>query len=349
MIARPAKNLVVQITGPREAAVTEFELPEIGSGQVRLRTRYSGISAGTEMNVYRGLAPQWERIQDPETGLFTKVEAGGWSYPLAYGYAAVSEVEELGSGVSSLKKGDVVFSFTPHQSATVTDAASVIPLPDLIDRRYGVLFANLNTALNGVLDARIGIGDTVVVTGLGVIGLLVTQLAKRSGAALVVAVDGITHRRDLALKYGADVALRADDNVAAEVRRLTNNRGADIVLEVSGASPALQAAIRTVGKNGRVVVLSWYGNPIQNLDLSAEFHHLRPKIISSQVGMVNPDLGPLWSVERRTQLVLRLLGDLDLADLFTHEVPIERGDEAYQTVDQDAPGLVQCIVTYGSE
>ena len=92
--------------------------------------------------------------------------------------------------------------------------------------------------------------------------------------------------------------------------------------------------------------MSWYAGTFENLSLAGEFHHNRPRIISSQVGAVNPDLGPLWDTSRRQQLVTELLTQLDLAPLFTHEFPISRAREAYAAVDHGADGLVQCVFTY---
>src|SRR5438093_11071554 len=87
--------------------------------------------------------------------------------------------------------------------------------------------------------------------------------------------------------------------VAEKVRALTQNRGADVVIEVSGAAPALNEAIRTVGLGGRVVAMSWYGGTFESLNLAGEFHHKRPRILSSRVGWVNAGLGaPLDAAAR---------------------------------------------------
>lgn len=170
----------------------------------------------------------------------------------------------------------MVFTYTPHSQIAVLPADQAIVLPELSDPRIGVLTANLNTALNGVLDAHPSLGDVVVVSGLGVIGLLVVQLLRRAGVGLIIGVDSVEQRGKLAERFGADVVLDPHDEVAQRVRELTGNRGADIVIEVSGASAALNEAIRTVGYCGRVVAMSWYGGIFDNLNLAGEFHHNRP-------------------------------------------------------------------------
>ena len=321
-------------------------MPPPGPGQVELTTLFSGISAGTEMNVYRGSAPQWHLHRDPATKLFAPTTAPDWTYPFVYGYANVGRVTGIGDGVTAPAIGEVVFSYSPHQSVVIADAQGTVVVPPAVDPKLAVLNANLNTALNGVLDARPSLGDCVVVSGLGVIGLLVTQLVRRAGAGLVVGVDRLESRRQLALRLGADQAIDPRDGVAEKVRALTHNRGADVVIEVSGASPALNEAIRTVGFAGRVIAVSWYSGTFESLNLAGEFHHNRPRIISSQVGSIPPDLGPLWDVARRQEVVTGLLRDLELAPLFTHEFPLGRAAEAYATVDGGADGLVQCVLTY---
>jgi 2-desacetyl-2-hydroxyethyl bacteriochlorophyllide A dehydrogenase len=327
--------------------VRDVDVPAPGPGEVQVATLYSGISAGTEMNVYRGSAPQWELHRDPATKLFSRNKSADWTYPMVYGYANLGRVARVGAEVTSLDEGDVVFTYSPHQTLVVAPAEAAVRVPQGVEAKFAVLNANLNTALNGVLDARPSMGDAVVVSGLGVIGLLVTELVRRAGAGLVVGVDGVASRRRLAQTLGADVVLDPGEAVAERVRGLTKNRGADVVIEASGVPAALHEAIRTVGFAGRVVAIGWYRGSFESLNLAGEFHHNRPRIISSQVGSMNPDLGPLWDLARRQEVVSELLGRLQLEALFTHEFPFERAADAYAAVDDSAEGLVQCVLVYG--
>lgn len=334
------------LTGPKTIDVVDQQLPDPGPDEVLLEAVYSGISAGSEMNVYQAKAPLWRTRRDPATGLFEPSDEPEWTYPMPYGYAAVGRVAARGRDVTMVQVGDLVFTFTPHASAAVVAADSVVPLPHLADPRVGVLNANLNTAYNGVLDAHPNLGDVVVVSGLGVIGLIVVQLLRRLGIR-VIAVDGIAERRTLAERFGAETTLEPGAHVARTVRALTDNRGADIVIEVSGASPALNEAIRTVGYNGTVIALSWYGGTFESLSLVGEFHHNRPRVIVSQVAGLAPHLGPLWSMPRRQAIVSELMQTLDLTPLITHELGIEEAAEAYRLVDSRPDDLVQCLITYG--
>ncbi len=336
-------------TGPRAVEVRTETLGGPGAGEVRLDLLVSGISAGTELNVFRGLAPQWRQSMDPKTRLFSDANGSDWQWPARYGYAAVGHVAQLGEGVTSLKLGDLVFAYVPHGRHAVVGANAVVPLGDLDDAEIGVFYANLNTAYNGVLDANIPLGADVVVSGLGVIGQMVTRLLRRNGAGQIIVVDTIEQRRQAALAGGADIALDPREGPVAErVRELTEGRGADTVIEVSGAAPALNEAIRTAGFNGTVVAMSWYGGTFESLSLSGEFHHNRPRIISSQVGTVNPFLGPLWSVDRRGRIARKYLSALapDLKGFVTHRVKLEDAGTGYGLLDQGSPDVMQVLIDY---
>lgn len=336
-------------TGPRAVEVRTEPLDGPRSGQVLLELLVSGISAGTELNVFRGLAPQWRQAMDPRTRLFSDAHGSDWHWPARYGYAAVGRVAALGDGVTRIGMDDMVFAYVPHGHYAVVDADAVVPLNAIDDPEIGVFFANLNTAYNGLLDANIALGADVVVSGLGVIGQLVTRLLARNGARQIIGIDGIEQRRQAALAGGATTVIDpVDGEVAERVRDLTEGRGADTVIEVSGAAPALNEAIRTAGFNGTVVAMSWYGGSFESLSLSGEFHHNRPRIISSQVGTVNPFLGPLWSVTRRGNIALEYLSALgpDLKGFVTHRVPLAEAERGYGLLDQGSPEVMQVLIDY---
>jgi threonine dehydrogenase-like Zn-dependent dehydrogenase len=118
------------------------------------------------------------------------------------------------------------------------------------------------------------------------------------------------------------------------------------VIDASGASPALSAAIRCVGVDGLVIALSWYGATIESLELGAEFHHNRVRIRSSQAGHVSPELGRLWSEDRRNLLALDLLAEFPLERYITHEFAPAEASEAYARLDSRDPGVLQCVFTF---
>lgn len=339
----------VIFTAPRTVELEEFTIGDPRPNQVQVETIATGISAGTEMNVYRGDSPQWRKHRDPETMLFTPTseEDSDWKYPIQYGYLLVGRVTKVGAEVTDVKEGDLVSAPAPHQSAINLSPKILTVLKPTTDPRRGLLLANMNVALNGILDARLAYGETAVVSGLGVIGQMVAQLAARSGVGELFGVDAMASRRDLAARLTGLTALSPQDSVAETIREATANRGADVVLEVSGASQALGPAIRTAGYGARVIALSWYARPLEHLELGDEFHHNRIQLISSQAANVNPALGPLWSVPRRHQLAVSLLDQLDLDEFFTHDFAAENVAEAFDTVDSRPEGLMLATLDFG--
>lgn len=338
-------------TGPRELAIREEPLGRPGPDDVLIEAIVSGISAGTELNVFRGDAPQWRQHMDSRTRLFLDTGISDWKWPARYGYTLVGRVAEKGENVDRLAIGDLVFAYAPHGRHATVPAAAVVALGDLKNPELGVFFANVNTAYNGVLDASLPLGADVVVSGLGVIGQIVTRLVRRAGARTIVGVDRLDARRDAARAGGATHLLNPDtDKVAETVRELTGGRGADVVIEVSGAAPALNEAIRTAGFNATVVAMSWYGGSFESLKLSGEFHHNRTRIISSQVGTTNPLLGPLWTVPRRGAIAREYIDMLasDLAGFITHRMKLADVGHGYRLLDQGSPEVLQVLIDYRS-
>jgi 2-desacetyl-2-hydroxyethyl bacteriochlorophyllide A dehydrogenase len=343
------KITAVEMTGPRQMHLVEDVLPEPGDGQVELRSLYSAISHGTEMNVYRGVAPMWSMQRDAKTGLFLPSDQPQWHYPMRYGYACVAEVSKLGANVGNLQKGDRVFCYVPPQTAHVLPAGAVIKLPANVAPDEGIFLANINTTFNGILDADLHPQECVVVFGQGVLGQLAVQWAKMQAASPVIAVDMIDRRLQIAKSVsGADLTMNPAqvEDIALAVHKLTDNRGADAVFELSASDRALNEAIRTVCYNGKVMVMSWYAGALPNVYLGREFHHNRVQLICSQVGNIRPELSHRWSVARRMQAALALMPRLRLKELITQTVNYREAASAYELVDQHPEEVLQVVLCY---
>jgi len=340
--------------GPKSLAVVEVPDLPMAADELRIRTLYSGISHGTEMNVYRGHAPFFKKEYDPATRLFVDAkEEKTWQYPIRscdpgvwyLGYSSVGKVVEKGPDVQGVEIGDIVYTDGPHQSEVIRKADRVFKVPPGVNPKHAVVFTNLVTAFNGILDAKIKLGDVVVVMGLGVVGQLVAQLAKMSGGT-VIGVDMIEMRRQAALDNGADAVFDpAASDVAMEVRAMTRNRGADVVIDVSGSHHALNEAIRIVAPEQTIVAMSWYPN-LSPLSLSEEFHHNRVTIKCSQTNHTAPEFAHLWPIERKREQCLRILPHLKLDNVITTSFPFEQINEAFATVDQQPQHIIQCVLEY---
>lgn len=331
-------------TAPRTAEICTETVPAPGSGEVRVRAAASAPSGGTEMLVYRGEVPEGTALDLPTL-------KGSFDFPIKYGYALSGRIEEIGPDVQGLAAGDPVFVHHPHQSRLTVPASYVVPLPYGIDPSIGVFAANLETAVNIVHDCPLKLGETALVSGQGVVGLLVSQLLRLAGAGTVLTVDPLESRRRLALALGADGALTPGAGLVEEVLAATGGRGADVAVEASGVGAALGDTIEAVATEGTVVVASWYGDKPVSLALGENFHRGRVTLRSSQVGMLNPALSPRWDHERRTHTVVELLEDprLRLGALVSHRVPFERAPDAYRLIEGRPAGLAQVLLTYEGE
>lgn len=326
----------VWFTAPRQVALREELVPLPGPDQVRVAAIASAISHGTELLVYRGQV-------DPGLPLDLPTLAGSFAFPIKYGYASVGRVIDVGAGVTHLVPGQLIFALHPHQSCYLLPAYLAIPLPAGLDPELGLFYANAETALNITHDAAPRLGESVVVIGQGVVGLLTTQMLSLAGAR-VIAVEPDPHRRALALRSGAVAALEPTHEVSEQLRAHNNGRLADLVVEVSGAPSALQMALELLLDEGVVVVASWYGHKPVHLDLGARFHRGRLTLRSSQVGKLAPETWPRWDHGRRATTVAALLPHLRLTELISHRMALSEAEKAYQLLDRKPPGLLQIVL-----
>jgi threonine dehydrogenase-like Zn-dependent dehydrogenase len=339
------------LTAPRQLDFEPFEDKPLDADEVRIRTLFSGISAGTELSQYRGTNPFMNRRWDESRRLF--VEAGGpsWPWPVRnLGYEEAGEIVEIGADVRGLRVGQRLYGTWGHRTHHVAtaDYARERLLPEGADPRIGTFSHIGAVALNGVHDAQLRIGDTVAVFGLGVPGQIVAQAARRSGARVIV-VDPDAARRETALRFGAWQALDPSGGIAAEaIKELTGGCGADACIEVSGAPAALAEAIRAVAYSARVVAMGFFQGELEGVRLGEEYHHNRVQLVCSQISGVAPEGSYRWSKPRlwRTAVELQHEGVLDLIPLISHAAPFAEAPALFARLDAGEPGLMQAMLTF---
>jgi threonine dehydrogenase-like Zn-dependent dehydrogenase len=181
---------------------------------------------------------------------------------------------------------------------------------------------------------------------MGIVGQLIVQLAKRSGAGAVIAVDMLENRLEKARESGADVVLNPKEagDIALKVRALTANRGADVVFEASTSTQALHEAIRTVYPSGTVYATSFYRGEARGLFLGDEFHHLNARIVSS--GCIPNDVRPRWNEQRWQEALQSTLPHLKLKHLISHEMSLTEAQQAYDLIDKHPHDVMQVIFSY---
>ena len=268
------------LTEYKKMEVTEVDEPEVGPDDVLVQVEACGI-CGSDIHGYDG-------------------STGRRIPPLVMGHEAAGIVVETGSNVSDLPNGTrVTFDsmvscgqcdFCRSGDGNLCDNRMVLGvscgeyrrhgafaerisvprrivyrLPDTLPFEQAALVEAVSVAVHAANVTPITLGDTAVVVGAGMIGLLTLQAVRAAGALRVIAVDLNDKRLAVAKQLGADEILRGDlCDVPAVVRELTGGRGADVALEVVGATPTVQTAIESVRKGGSVTLV---GNVSPTIEL----------------------------------------------------------------------------------
>jgi 2-desacetyl-2-hydroxyethyl bacteriochlorophyllide A dehydrogenase len=324
-----ARRLV--FVAPRQVALEPVDVPEPGPGQVLVRTLRSGISSGTELLCYRGQL-------DPDLPLDERIGSlgGTFRFPFPYGYSCVGEVERSDGTVAP---GSLVFAYHPHQERFVADEADVVVLDHGTDPRSATLFPLVETGLQLSLDAGPVAHETVVVLGLGPVGVITALLLQRAGAT-VLGADPLAWRRDVARSVG--VTASAPEELPAALP----SGGVPLLLELSGSPTALAGGLSLLAHEGTALVGSWYGRQPVALPLGGAFHRRRLVIRSSQVSTIPAALAGRWDVTRRRQVARELLADLPLSALATTEFPFEGAARAFEALDRRSEGVLHAALRY---
>jgi threonine dehydrogenase-like Zn-dependent dehydrogenase len=290
----------------REPGVGEIRpaaAPAPGDGEVRVRTRYSGISRGTETLVFTGGVPasQYAAMRAP-------FQQGDFPGPVKYGYLNVGRVE---AGPPELLDR-TVFCLYPHQTCYTVPAAAVVPVPAGVPAARAVLAGTVETAVNALWDAAPLVGDRVTVVGAGMVGCCVAALLARFPGVRVQLVDTDPGRAAVAAALGVEFVPPAGAD-----------GGRDLVVHASATAAGLRRSLELLGPEGTVIELSWYGDREVSLALGGSFHSGRLSIRASQVGMVAPARRASRTFADRLALALDLLRDPAFDALITGESRFE--------------------------
>jgi len=230
--------------------------------------------------VANGLVPEdlHEKMEVPYMG-------GTFSFPIKYGYSLVGEVISEGA-----YHGQLVHLLHPHQDRVVADMQSIDCFPKNIPVKRATLASNMETALNAIWDSGVSVGDKVLVVGFGMIGGLVSKLLSLIAAVEVVVIEPNDYRATQAANMGFSVN-------PSEAKHF------DISFHTSGTSAGLQTCIDSIGMDGNVVELSWYGTKPAHVKLGGAFHYQRKQLISSQVAHIPFSKQARWNFRGRQQIV----------------------------------------------
>lgn len=308
---------------PGRVEIWNMEVPELGPEEVRVRTAFSGISQGTERWALTGRYGHFD-------------EDYSAYYPCSPGYQAAGVVEAVGPSVSDLAAGDHVFvpgtrflhpdlkypgpCTASHSGMLVASRSAVTRVAPEVDLAAAALYHMAGVSRHGVRLAGVKPGELVAVIGLGMIGQMTAQAAKRAGAR-VLATDLIALRVEAAAKYSADRALDANAERLEDAVRAVAPDGADVVVDTTGDHRIIDRCLGLIRREGRILLQGYYPAPI-----CFDFHptHIMRPTVVFPCG---------WDDEYNDKLAADLAsGELAIGPLITHRIPFDEAPSAYRLV-----------------
>lgn len=361
---------VLQNLNDGKTQLTNIPVPAVSSGQLLIKTFSSVVSAGTERmlvdfgksNYLQKARQQPEKVKEVinkvrTDGLQPTIEAVKTKLdePITLGYSNAGVVIEVGEDVKKFKVGDRVISNGSHAEYVSVPENLCAKIPDNVEYDTASFTVVSSIGLQGIRLAKPTLGETFVVIGLGLIGLLTVQLLRSHGCK-VIATDYDQNKVDIAKKFGAE-AINISEGIdpVEHVNMYTNGKGADgVIITASTASsdPVSQAANMS-RKRGRIIMVGVTGLELNRSEfyekeltfqVSCSYgpgrydHEYEEKGNDYPIGFVR------WTEQRNFEAILDMMseGKLDIKPLITHKFNFKDAPKAYETLsnDKDAIGLI---------
>ena len=284
-------------------------IPDLGPRDVLAKAHRSLISRGSEL--FRRYAHE-EAIP-----------------PQMMGYSLAGVAEGVGSGVEDFHVGDRVMMSAPHAQYAVgsvdeTGGAKVVALPDAMSFEEGTFLPLLISSVGWADSSRVQAGDTVVILGQGLVGLLMLQVLKAVRPGRIITADALAMRCGLSAQFGADhvIDINSKDPVTT-VQELTDGEGADVVIDCVGGHGGVKSFAQAqdmVRVNGTLQLIALYQGAPLPLDASKFMNR------TLVAGIVTPD--------RRASLASRAVemmasGQVQVAPMITHRFAFQSAKEAF--------------------
>jgi predicted dehydrogenase/threonine dehydrogenase-like Zn-dependent dehydrogenase len=352
-------------TGATEVA--EVPCPAIKRGQLLIRSSQTLVSAGTERMMVEFGKANWidKACQQPDKvrmvldkiktdGLMPTIEAvfNRLNQPLPLGYCNVGVVMEVGGGPTSFAVGDRIASNGKHAEVVLVPTNLCARIPDGVSDEEAAFTVIGAIALQGIRLIQPTLGETVVVTGLGLIGLVTVQLLRAHGCR-ALGIDFDANKLALAKQFGAEVVNLSDGEDPVEAAlRLSRGRGVDAVIitaSTRSSEPVHQAALMS-RKRGRIVLVGVTGLELSRADffekeltfqVSCSYGPGRYDPNYEEKGQDYPVGFVRWTEQRNFEAVLDMLADgrLDVKPLISHRFAIDLAEKAYELVGGAAPSM----------
>ena len=358
-------------TGATEVA--EVPCPAIRRGDLLIRTHRTLVSSGTERMLLDFGKAGWlaKARQQPDRvkmvlnkivtdGLFPTLEAvfNKLDQPLPLGYCNVGMVLEIGSGVRDFAVGHRMISNGHHAQIVSVPTNLCARVPDAVSDDEAAFTVIGAIGLQGIRLVQPTLGEAVVVTGLGLIGLVTVQLLRAHGCR-VMGIDFDPEKLALARQFGTEVVdLGAGEDPIAAANAFSRGRGVDAVIITASTKsnePVHQAALMC-RKRGRIVLVGVTGLELSRADffekeltfqVSCSYGPGRYDSTYEEKGVDYPVGFVRWTEQRNFEAVLDMMADgrLDVKPLISHRIPISDAELAYDLVGGSGPSL-GILLTY---
>ena len=351
---------LIQSLKTGETILEEIPVPNVGRGSVLIQTSHSLVSLGTErMLVEFGKASIIEKARqqhDKVSQVLDKIKTDGLmptleavfnklGQPIPLGYCNVGEVIAIGDGVSDFTIGERVASNGPHAEVVSVPKNLVAKIPESVSNEDATFTIIGSIGLQGIRLLKPSLGETIVVIGLGLIGLITCQLLKANGCS-VVGIDVDQTKCDLAKKWGIKTLNPVTTNPVKSVMDLTHNYGADGVLITAStkSNDVISQAAQMSRKRGRIILVGVVGLDINRTDfyekelsfqVSCSYGPGRHDDSYEQKGIDYPLSYVRWTEKRNFEAILEAIknGSLNVKELITERVPLEDYNQIYENID----------------
>ncbi|HLC72623.1 MAG TPA: bi-domain-containing oxidoreductase [Candidatus Nanoarchaeia archaeon] len=342
--------------------IEEVPAPSVEKGKVIVKTLYSLISTGTEIRTLNSTKQNYYKtLKSPKSLLRVakKIAAGNLKSMVTnikgkleelvpLGYSCVGTVMEKGSDVQEFSVGDIVACMGPdyamHAEIIAVPLNLAVKVQASVDKKQAAFVTLGCIAMHAMRNAKVQLGDTVAVVGLGLIGQVLVRLLKLQGAH-VIGLDVIPERVVGAKKYGAEktILIKENQGFAKEIARATENRGCDavIVCTSGGSQELFEELAMSCRDRARFVLV---GSFDVNLPYTVFYRKELEFVISRSTGpgrydeafeaknMQYPRGFVPWTEKRNAEEFLELIATkkLNVADLIAEEYPLDKAKQAYQ-------------------
>lgn len=291
------KELLLGIDG--KPALEVYEDGPVPAGYVRVESQFGAPKHGTELHGY-AKDPFAKVYYDEDTHIFRPREKElVYDGKSGLGNMWIGKITELGEGADKLEVGQRVAGYGRLKNTHTVKAEEVLLMPESMTWQEAVCYDPLQFALGGIRDGHVRMGDKVLISGLGAIGLMAAQAAKAAGASMVAVTDPIENRRKVALENGADMAFDPlKEDFGLILRDLTGGIGMDVVIETSGNYKAVEQGLRAVAYGGNFAMVGWLNECHIPINLGYEGHFNQCKFCFSRACSEPNNDYPRWSFDR---------------------------------------------------